>query len=874
LPDGRLKELISVEAYGAGQEYMRIVEQELAPAIDRGDKKGTQIARARAIAALENCVRATKSAVDITHDKQVELDEKGRHSATTSLLLLLGIGLLVAVVVAFLGYTISRGVSSGASTALAFANTIAEGNLNTNDMELDGKDEMSELMHALNTMKNGLKERTALNERMAALADKTAVNIIFADNDLNIRYVNAAAHDTLQKLEKYLPARANEILGKSIDIFHKDSARVRRMLADPRNLPCSAKIELGPETIELKIDRVSDSAGHPPGMINTWAVVTEAQRFEALNADYAGQIAAIGKSQAVVEFCLDGKVMGANENFLRVMGYTLDEIKDHHHSMFVDEATRNASQYQQFWAKLDRGEYIGGEFKRVAKGGREIWLQANYNPIADKAGKLQKVVKYATEITEQKLKYANYEGQLDAINRSQGVIEFKMDGTVITANPNFLSILGYRLDEVLGKHHSMFVEDSYRRSAEYGDFWQKLNRGESIAQEFKRVGKNGKEVWLQASYNPILDLNGNPFKVVKYAMDISEAVIARENVKAAVERDKLAAEEMNRKVDSILQAVGAAAEGDLTQNITITGTDAVGQMAEGLRKFFGDLRASMASIGKTAQSLTGASEEVTNQGQQMSANSEETSAQANVVAKATQQVNENLQSVATGAEEMTLTVRSIASNASEAAKVAGEAVKTAQAANETVSKLGESSAEIGQVIKVITSIAQQTNLLALNATIEAARAGEAGKGFAVVANEVKELAKQTAKATEEISQKITTIQHDTKGAVEAIGAIGETINKINEISTTIATAVEEQSATTNEMSRNVAEAATGSGEISQNIQGVAQAAEGTATSAQGAQKSALELAEMAAQLRSLVERFKIEENASSRAQARAASAAR
>jgi Methyl-accepting chemotaxis protein len=272
------------------------------------------------------------------------------------------------------------------------------------------------------------------------------------------------------------------------------------------------------------------------------------------------------------------------------------------------------------------------------------------------------------------------------------------------------------------------------------------------------------------------------------------------------------------------------------------------------------LQSSMQSIAQNAQALSTSSQQLAVTSQQMSNNAEQTSAQANTVATATQEVTSNLNSVATGAEEMISTVQSISNNAGGAAKVAAEAVRTADAANATVAKLGESSAEIGQVIKVITSIAQQTNLLALNATIEAARAGEAGKGFAVVANEVKELAKQTANATEDISRKITTIQQDTKRAVESIGNISVIIDQVNDISNTIATAVEEQSATTNEMSRNVQEAARGSEEISRNIQGVASAAESTTHGAQDSLKAAQQLAEMADQLRHLVDQFKFKEN--------------
>jgi len=308
----------------------------------------------------------------------------------------------------------------------------------------------------------------------------------------------------------------------------------------------------------------------------------------------------------------------------------------------------------------------------------------------------------------------------------------------------------------------------------------------------------------------------------------------------------------------MLAMIQQVAAKNLTINdMEITSEDEIGQAGIALNQMKNNLHSVVQSIAETATHVASASEELNATSQQISANSEETSAQAGVVSTASQSVNQNLQSVSTGADEMTTTIQSIATSAHEAATVAGNAVQTAQTANVTVAKLGESSAEIGQVIKVITSIAQQTNLLALNATIEAARAGEAGKGFAVVANEVKELAKQTAKATEDISRKITAIQTDTQGAVDAIASIGSVIKQVNDISGTIATAVEEQSATTNEMTRNVADAAKGSAEITQNIAGVADSARGTSNSANESQKAANQLAEMAVQLQGLVAQFKI-----------------
>jgi len=295
-------------------------------------------------------------------------------------------------------------------------------------------------------------------------------------------------------------------------------------------------------------------------------------------------------------------------------------------------------------------------------------------------------------------------------------------------------------------------------------------------------------------------------------------------------------------------------------DVQVDSGDEIGRACVALNTMKNSLGGVIQLITETAIRVASASDELFAAREQITANSVETSAQANVVAEAAQRVSQNLQTVSVGAEEMATTIQSIATHAHEAANIASNAVQTAQAATVTVAKLGNSSAEIGEVIKVITVIAQQTNLLALNATIEAARAGEAGKGFAVVANEVKELAKQTAKATEEIKQKIAIIRENTGGAVEAIGGIKGVIDKVSHISTVIATAVEEQSATTSEMARNVTEAARGATTISSNIEGVAQAAQNTSTNVAEAHTATEHLARMANQLRDQVSRFKLGES--------------
>jgi methyl-accepting chemotaxis protein len=361
---------------------------------------------------------------------------------------------------------------------------------------------------------------------------------------------------------------------------------------------------------------------------------------------------------------------------------------------------------------------------------------------------------------------------------------------------------------------------------------------------------------LELLVSPVFDAAGKFVGPIVTWEVVTGKIEYERAVREAAERERAQAEELRSRVASILAVVSAASQGDLTREITVKGEDAIGQMGEGLAKFFGDLRQSIGGIARNAQALACSSEDLTAVSRQLSSNAEETSAQAHVVSAASEEVSGSVQTVATATEEMGASIREIAKSASEAARVATAAVTVAERTNTTVNKLGESSAEIGKVVRVITSIAQQTNLLALNATIEAARAGEAGKGFAVVANEVKELARETARATEDISRKIEAIQSDASGAVDAIGRISSIINQINDIQNTIAGAVEEQTATTREIGRNVVEAAQGSTEIARNITGVAQAAESTSGGATETQKAAGSLAEMAAGLQSLVSRFK------------------
>jgi methyl-accepting chemotaxis protein len=401
--------------------------------------------------------------------------------------------------------------------------------------------------------------RKSDSDSLALIATKAiSANVMIADTDLNIVYMNEAVKKLLREaeadLKKDLPKfNLDTLIGTNIDIFHKNPSHQRQMLQSLSSVH-RATIKIGKWSFDLMATPLKRADGSRAGTVVEWADAS----IRLQNSDFAGQVAAAKRSQAVIEFKLDGTIVDANENFLKALGYSLAEIQGKHHSMFVEQKERDSAAYREFWANLNRGEYQAAEYKRIGKGGREVWIQASYNPILDDKGKPVKVVKFAIDVTQQKLRNADLSGQIDAIGKSQAVIEFNLDGSIITANRNFQQALGYSLAEIAGRHHSMFVAPDERDSPAYREFWAALNRGEFQAGEFKRIGKGGKEVWIQASYNPILDLNGKPFKVVKYASDITQQVLVRmgnERVRGMMESVAAGAEELNASVREISEAM-------------------------------------------------------------------------------------------------------------------------------------------------------------------------------------------------------------------------------------------------------------------------------------------------------------------------------
>jgi methyl-accepting chemotaxis protein len=539
---------------------------------------------------------------------------------------------------------------------------------------------------------------------------------------------------------------------------------------------------------------------------------------------------AINRSRAIIEFTPDGEILTANKNFLDLVGYSLDEIKGKHHSVFIDPAERNSPAYKEFWDRLRGGEFASDQFRRIGKGGKVVWLQAIYNPVLDAKGRVVKVVKFATDITAQKILMADYEGQIAAISKAQAVIEFDLDGTIRSANPNFLAAVGYDLGEVKGRHHSMFVDPADRDSAEYKRFWEKLRRGEYDSGRYRRLAKGGREIWLQASYNPILDADGRPTKVIKFATDVTE------QVKAA---------RVEVVVKEVKNAVQAARERDLTARVNIPDEASVDiqDLCAGVNELLETLVDIVAAVRSAAHEAVGASSAITDGSRDLASRTEQQAA--------------SLEETAATTEELAASVNASAQSSRQAVSLAQQAMGVADSggsivrkAVEAMGRIEQASQRISDITSVIDEIAFQTNLLALNAAVEAARAGDAGKGFAVVASEVRSLAQRSSEAAKDISTLIVGSVTQVSDGVKLVREAGEALEKI-------VGASREVSATVGDISTASAEQATGIGEMSQALAHLDQITQNNAALAEESAAAAESLKRHIEDLNGLVAQYRI-----------------
>jgi methyl-accepting chemotaxis protein len=562
--------------------------------------------------------------------------------------------------------------------------------------------------------------------------------------------------------------------------------------------------------LQASYNPILDLNGKPIKVVKFAHDITQAKRQAA---EYAGKITAITRAQAVIEFDLQGQILHANDHFLRLTGYRLDEIVGKHHRIFCDAAYAASEQYKEFWHRLGRGDYEGGEYSRIGKGGKEVWIQATYNPIMDADGRPWRVVKYAYDITEMKLRNAEFEGKVNAIGRAQGIIEFDLSGRILSANQNFLDLVKYSESELVGQHHRILCDPAYTQSAAYEAFWEKLGRGDFDSGEYKRVDKTGADIYIQATYNPIFDMNGKPLKIVKFAIDVTKDKMRNLDLEGrlnAVDRSQAAIEfDLEGNVvavnDQFIRVIGysrrellgahhsmlCAPEFIVSQEYrdfwvrlgkgeTVAGRfHRIGKFNRpvDIQAFYSPIFNLKGEVVRVIKYAFEISAQVALE-RRIASKSEEFSKVSDDLARSIAEIGRSTSS----ATQMANQTHSNAEQGHDALKNAIEAMDMIQ----------KSSTSIADIVKVISDIASQTNLLAFNAAIEAARAGDHGVGFSVVAGEVRRLAERSSQAAREISLLIDEsvkrvnlgsdrTEHAKLAFEQIVGSVGKTGDSIKEI---------------------------------------------------------------------------------------------
>ncbi|WP_052501395.1 methyl-accepting chemotaxis protein [Thiomicrospira microaerophila] len=556
---------------------------------------------------------------------------------------------------------------------------------------------------------------------------------------------------------------------------------------------------------------------------------SDVQALEAQNEQFKSILAALDKSNAVIEFTPSGEILNANDNFLNTVGYRLDEIRGKHHRIFVPQDIQNTKEYQVFWQTLAQGEFMQQRFKRINKRGEIVWIEASYNPVF-KGGKVVKIVKYATNITEQVNREMEDQAKTNALDRSMAVIEFKPDGTILTANKNFCDAVGYSLREIQGKHHRIFVRKDYAAGQEYQDFWAKLSQGKVFSGQFDRIRKNGDTIWIEASYNPIFGADGEVVKVVKYASDITARV-----------REAKLLEVVVMDTSKVLNNVASGRLSRKPTNPWDISPDSPNKphletLYSALNEMSSKLMDVVSRVSDAAEVVSSASSEVAQGASELSQRVQEQAASLEETSSAMEQMNTAVQNNTQNAQDASALARAVVEKADKGTQVMEQTIKA-------MAEIQASSYKISDIVSLIDGIAFQTNLLALNAAVEAARAGEHGRGFAVVAGEVRALAQKSAEAAKDIkkliSESVSRIDQGTKLASDSGAVLGE----INEAVQTVTGMIEHIAQASKEQAQGVGQVHRAISSIDQITQQNAALVEETSSASEAMSQQAVNLTE-------------------------------
>ncbi|WP_010138622.1 methyl-accepting chemotaxis protein [Oceanicola sp. S124] len=574
-----------------------------------------------------------------------------------------------------------------------------------------------------------------------------------------------------------------EVVGKSFKIFVRekdhdlpDLTRLWRNMAEGKTINrIVPRLNRAGEEIWFDVTYTPVEAPEG-GYTHVLSIAREISRMHFRRRDNRSQVDAVKRSMAVAEYDLDGRLLEANELFLKPMGYKLDEVKGKHHRMFLDPEDAAGSDYAAFWERLRKGSSENGQVRRRDRNGACRWLEATYETLIDPEGRPFKVVCYAFDITEAKNIAADAASQIAAINKVQAVIEFDTRGKIVSANDTFCTAMGYTREEIIGKHHSIFLDRTYAKSREYEGFWESLRGGEEVSGNFLRLGKGGKAVHIRASYNPIRNAAGEVVKVVKYAIDTTA---------------------LQQTVDTMQAGLDRLADGDLSVRLEQN----LGQMDAIRQKFnsavakidevIGQVLERSSDVHSETGAITGATTELSRRTEQQAATLQQTAA-------ALTELSVSVQHAAEAANE----AKSKADLAKKSTEESGRVVDNAVGA---MNEIQESSNRITSITNVIDDIAFQTNLLALNAGVEAARAGDAGRGFAVVAQEVRALAQRSSEAAREIAELISASTRQVGRGVDLVGQAGTSIRTIDSMFGEINDIVAQIAGSAGEQARGISE---------------------------------------------------------------------